>query len=489
PRQAHLAVATATPGDSQVGLSWTASAGASQYWVMKTEGFAGCDFGKARVATVTGTSYTDPEVANGRQYCYSVVPASSNACFGQASTCTCTTPSCAAPTAPTLSTPASGATGVELLAVLDWADVTGVSGYEVQVATDSAFTNVVRSANSLIASTWTVSPGLSATTAYYWRVRAINSCGGTSGWSAARGFTTRGCVNLAAPTLSSPANGATGVALAPALDWSDVASASGYDVQVATDSAFTNVVRNTTALGSSAWNVTPGLSNLTTYYWRARATDSCGASAYSAAASFTTTNVCTPVVATYNANLRTPACGSVCGCDTGPTLVNGRGTLSGGAEPNQPNTLGATCADGTSGTYHADESIDRVSLKTVDQGLITPGKQLTVDVTVWCYGTTDQLDLYYTTNTTTPAWTTVTTAQACTAVGAKTFSIPVTVGSTTGQHAVRAQFRYGGSASSACVSGSYNDRDDLAFSVVSAVAASPAGPAAKQVQGRTVTAR
>ncbi|GMU07883.1 endopeptidase [Corallococcus caeni] len=480
---------TATPGDSQVSLAWTASAGASEYWVMKTEGFAGCDFGKARVATVTGTSYTDPEVANGRQYCYSVVPASSNACFGQASACTCTTPTCAAPGAPTLSTPASGATGVELLAVLDWADVTGVSGYEVQVATDSAFTNVVRSANSLVASTWTVAPGLTANTAYYWRVRALNSCGGTSAWTAARSFTTRGCVTLAAPTLSSPASGATGVALSPALDWTDVTSAAGYDVQVATDSAFTNVVRSATGLSSSAWNVTPGLSNLTAYYWRARATDSCGAGAYSAASSFTTTNVCTPTVATYNATLRTPACGSVCGCDTGPTLVNGRGTVSGGVEPNQPNTLGATCADGSTGTYHSDESIDRIVLKTVDQGTITPGKQLTVDVTVWCYGTSDQLDLYYTTNTTTPAWTAISTAQACTAVGLKTFSFPVTVGSTTGQHAVRAQFRFSSTPTSACVAGSYNDRDDLVFSVVSAVAANPTAPAAKQVRGRAVTAR
>ncbi|RKH37702.1 endopeptidase, partial [Corallococcus llansteffanensis] len=469
--------------------SWTASAGASQYWVMKTEGFAGCDFGKARVATVTGTSYTDPEVANGRQYCYSVVPASSNACFGKASTCACTTPVCAAPGAPSLSSPSSGATGVELLAALDWADVTGVAGYEVQVATDSAFTNVVRSANSLVASAWTVSPGLTANTVYYWRVRALNSCGGTSSWTAASSFTTRGCVNLATPTLAAPANGATSVALSPALDWSDVTSAAGYDVQVATDSAFTNVVRSATGLGTSAWNVTPALSNLTSYYWRARATDSCSAGAYSSAFSFTTTNICTPTVASYNANVRAPACGSVCGCDTGPTLVNGRGTVSGGAEPNQPNTLGATCTDGSTGTYHVDESIDRVVLKTVDQGLITPGKQVTVDVTVYCYGTTDQLDLYYATNTTTPTWTALSTGQACTAVGLKTFSSTFTVGSTTGQHAVRAQFRFGGTATSACVTGSYNDHDDLAFSVVSAVAASPAGPATKQARGRTVTAR
>ena len=39
---------------------------------MRTEGHAGCDFGKARIATVTGTSYTDTEVAGGREYYYSV---------------------------------------------------------------------------------------------------------------------------------------------------------------------------------------------------------------------------------------------------------------------------------------------------------------------------------------------------------------------------------------------------------------------------------
>ena len=60
---------------------------------MKTEGHAGCNFGKALKATVTGTSWTDTEVLPGRQYCYSVVAAgTSNACYTQASTCSCVTP-------------------------------------------------------------------------------------------------------------------------------------------------------------------------------------------------------------------------------------------------------------------------------------------------------------------------------------------------------------------------------------------------------------
>jgi hypothetical protein len=84
---------TATPGDSQVGLSWNAVSGASRYWVLRTEGHAGCNFGKARIADITGTSFTDTSVANGREYYYNVVAqGSSAACFTSVSNCANATP-------------------------------------------------------------------------------------------------------------------------------------------------------------------------------------------------------------------------------------------------------------------------------------------------------------------------------------------------------------------------------------------------------------
>ncbi|PTL78989.1 endopeptidase [Vitiosangium sp. GDMCC 1.1324] len=464
--------ATATAGDGQVSLNWTTTSGASQYWVMKTEGFAGCDFGKAKIATVTGTSYTDGEVANGRQYCYSIVGAGSNAaCYSQASSCVCTTPVCASPTTPTLVSPAGGATGVEPGAVLDWNDVAGTL-YEVQVATDSAFTNVVASASGLTSSTWTVSPPLSVSTTYYWRVRSANSCGGTSAWSAANSYTTRGCVTLAAPTLSSPANGATGVASAAPLDWSDVTSATGYEVQVATDSAFTNVVASNTAVASSAWTVSPPLGINSSYYWRVRAKDSCGVSAYTSASSFTTANVCSLQLATYNTTLKVPSCTAACGCDTGTTAIKGRGTMTSGNETNRPNTLGGTCADGNSGTYQTDESIEQISLKSADEGTLTAGKQVKVDVKVHCYSSSDKLDLYYSTNPTaaTPTWTTLATGLACPSTrGFYTFSQVFTLNATaTGQQAIRGNFRFSTTAGT-CTTGGYDDRDDLVFTVSTAM--------------------
>ncbi|HKS75164.1 MAG TPA: hypothetical protein VJQ82_18290, partial [Terriglobales bacterium] len=71
--------------------------------------------------------------------------------------------------------------------------------------------------------------------------------------------------------------------------------------------------------------------------------------------------------AVYDSTLKAPKCASVTsGCDSGPSLLLGRDTLSGGAEPNQPNTINSSCADGTSGTFHSDESNDRLVIATTD---------------------------------------------------------------------------------------------------------------------------
>ncbi|HVG60033.1 MAG TPA: endopeptidase, partial [Hyalangium sp.] len=466
--------ATATPGDGSVTLNWSSTTGATQYWVMKTEGFAGCNFGKAKIASVAGTTYTDGEVANGRQYCYSIVGAGSNqACYSQASACVCTTPACASPTTPSAVSPANGAIGVDFAAVLDWSDVTGAL-YDVQVATDSAFTNVVASASGLGASTWTVTPGLSANSTYFWRVRSGNSCGGSSAWSAASSFTTRGCATLAAPTLSSPANGATGVSSSAALDWTDVTGATGYEVQVASDSAFGNIVASNTALTASTWTVSPALSANTTYHWRARAKDSCGVGAYSSAFSFTTAKVCTPLLATFDATLKVPTCTAGCGCDTGATATKGRGTMTGGNETNRPNTLKGTCADGNLGSYQLDESLEQLTIKTVDQGNLAPGKQVTITARAWCYSSTDKLDLYYSTNPTSanPTWTAVATGISCPSTrGFHTFNRTFPLhASASGQQAIRANLRFS-TSSSACPTGSFDDKDDMVFTVTAPVIA------------------
>ena len=61
--------------------------------MLRSEGHAGCDFGKARIAEVTGTTFTDTQVAPGRSYAYNVVAqGASPACSSPVSNCVQVTP-------------------------------------------------------------------------------------------------------------------------------------------------------------------------------------------------------------------------------------------------------------------------------------------------------------------------------------------------------------------------------------------------------------
>ncbi len=103
------ATLTVTPGSSQNTLSWTAVAGAARYWVLRTEGHAGCNFGKVKLAEVTTTSYVDASVLPGRTYYYNVVTqAASAACFSRVSACVSGVPT----TAPDVE-PLAGLLGLE----------------------------------------------------------------------------------------------------------------------------------------------------------------------------------------------------------------------------------------------------------------------------------------------------------------------------------------------------------------------------------------
>jgi hypothetical protein len=98
------------------------------------------------------------------------------------------------------------------------------------------------------------------------------------------------CTTTAAPSPVAPASGTPGLSVSPTLDWSDAVGATGYDVQVATDSGFASIVRSA-SVPSSSWVVSPALANGTTYYWRARATSACPASAWTTSWSFATVEV------------------------------------------------------------------------------------------------------------------------------------------------------------------------------------------------------
>ena len=95
----------------------------------------------------------------------------------------------------------------------------------------------------------------------------------------------------AAPTLTSPSDGAVNVLISPTFNWTAVANATSYSIEIATDAGFTNVVDSATGLNVTTYSTGIVLDPQTTYYWRVWADNICGQGAYSSTFNFTTGDV------------------------------------------------------------------------------------------------------------------------------------------------------------------------------------------------------
>jgi subtilase family serine protease len=191
------------------------------------------------------------------------------------------------------------------------------------------------------------------------------------------------------------------------------------------------------------------------------ATISASLNGLSASAVLTVTKVLPVGNATFDATLKVPRCLTVGSfCDTGG-MIDGRGSL--GPETNTPNTINATCTDGTSGTYHSDESLDRLKVSTTDGSLLAAGKTVLVEATVWSYSTSDSIDLYFAPDATNPVWTLLVTKPTTVSQQVQVLSTSFVLPSAT-LPAIRGNFRFNGSVGS-CTTGSYDDHDDLVFAL------------------------
>ncbi|MBT9394000.1 proprotein convertase P-domain-containing protein [Hymenobacter sp. NST-14] len=90
-----------------------------------------------------------------------------------------------------------------------------------------------------------------------------------------------------APALTAPTAGTT-TGLRPRLTWSAVANATGYEVQLATNAAFTAGLQTSSNVPGTSFTPLRELLPATTYYGRVRALSACGAGPYSAVVSFLT---------------------------------------------------------------------------------------------------------------------------------------------------------------------------------------------------------
>ena len=474
---------TATPGSFQVALSWNAAAGATRYWVFRSEGHAGCNFGKALIAETTALGYTDTQVANGRTYYYNVVPAgASSACYGLAGSCVNATPVASAnpdftlscsPASLTIQQGNSGGSTCTVGSVNNFGDAVNLACAGLPAGASCSFTPnpATPPANGSVNSTLTITVSGTTTPGSY-PVQAQGSSGSLSHAQALTLNVTQAPIPdftiSCAPSSLSIQQGGSGTSLCSltsvngfagsvSLDCASLPAgvSCGYSLNPVTPSA------NTTLTVSVATTAATGTTTI-----QARGTS--GSIVHSFNITLTVTGTGGGAqTAVFDTVLRAPRCGTVgSSCDTGASLVLGRDTMAGGNEPNQPNTINNSCADGGSGSFHSDESNDRLKVTSVDGTDFTAGKQVRIDATVWVWAggpTSDHLDLYYAADASSPSWVFLATINP-TVGGAQTLSATYTLPAGGTSQAVRAQMRYL-STSANCSAGAYNDRDDLVFAV------------------------
>ena len=91
----------------------------------------------------------------------------------------------------------------------------------------------------------------------------------------------------AAATLDLPADGSIEVDLLPVLSWTAAAQSAQFEIEIATDPGFANIVYTAIETNTSHQVATP-LQRVTEHYWRVTASNPCGAGVTSAALTFTT---------------------------------------------------------------------------------------------------------------------------------------------------------------------------------------------------------
>src|SRR5580693_7971668 len=273
---------TAVAGNAQVALNWTASSGATGYYVKRSTTTGGP---YTQIATQATTTDTDTGLTNGTKYYY-VVSAYNSAGQSANSAEVNATPVLAAPSAPT----GLAATAGNAQASLSWAATSGASSYHVKrSATSGSETQISAPTSNSYTDT-----GLTNGTKYFYVVSAVNS-GGESANSSEVSATP--VAPLSAPATPTGLQ-ATGGNAQVNLSWNASAGAATYNVKRSTTNGgpYNTAVASPTATNYSDTTVTNG----TTYYYVVSAVNTAGQSANSAQASATPASPTANVTITVN---------------------------------------------------------------------------------------------------------------------------------------------------------------------------------------------
>lgn len=175
------------------------------------------------------------------------------------------------PAAPELVSPISGELFYDVEPpYLNWNDVSGADAYTVQIDNDPDFSSPRLEESGITTSGFQI-PYMSLKEAtYYWRVRGYNSTAGHGFWSSSGTFN----IKYGKPVLTSPQDGATVVThKTTRFTWDKLeGTTEGYNIQIAADKAFTNLVvdETTNNCPDGYCSYSTAFSSSGTYFWRVR---------------------------------------------------------------------------------------------------------------------------------------------------------------------------------------------------------------------------
>ena len=244
-------------------LTWSAVSGAASYRVYRSESRG---TGYSLLGTTTSTSYVNTGAAVGKTYYYRVkavnsagTSAYSNIVSGRAKA--------AIPAAPRVTIGNSSASGKPQLT---WAAVDGAAKYEIYRSTQQSTGFTLLGTTT---STNYVNTGAAVGKTYYYKVRALNVDGAAGAYSSTVSGAAK-AVAPAAPTVTMTYSDSG----KPKLTWSAVSGAASYRVYRSESRGTGYSLLGTT---TSTSYVNTGAAVGKTYYYRVKAVNSAGTSAYS----------------------------------------------------------------------------------------------------------------------------------------------------------------------------------------------------------------
>ena len=233
---------TATAGNAQVALTWTASSGATSYNIYRstTQGGEGST---AYKTGLTSTSFTDTGLINGTTYYYQVTAVNSAGESGKSSEVSATPASTSVPASPTNLTATAGNAQV----ALTWTASSGATSYNIYRSTTQGGEGSTAYKTGLTSTSFT-DTGLTNGTTYYYQVTAVNSAGesGKSSEVSATPINSTAVINFP----SGFASGTAGV-----LTFNGGTAVSGNDLQLTNGgSNEARSVFSTSAVGISSFS-------------------------------------------------------------------------------------------------------------------------------------------------------------------------------------------------------------------------------------------